>query len=198
MPAGEKGGLIKNGDARAVFRAELLAPKRWFRSTRGKIGNGRLAGDGDLPFTRQHACTFGQVNVDTGSETDHADALAGTKAFTLSREANNPARDQASDLNDGNALAGAGGDNECVSLVVLTRFVEIGADEFAGAIDDAFNAPGNRTAIDVAVEHAHEDRDARQRPFAKFELARRRYADDLTDAAIRRRYHDPLADRGYA
>ena len=48
-------------------------------------------------------------------------------------------------------------DDEGVALVVLARLVEIGAEEFAGAIDDALDAPGDRAAVHVAVEHAHEN-----------------------------------------
>src|SRR5262249_30049101 len=154
----------------------------------------RLASNRDLTFAGQRARAFGKVNVNAGAETDHTDALTGPKAVTFSREANDPARNQAGDLNDGNALTGAGDDNECVSLIVLARFVEIGADEFAGAIDDALDASGDRAAIDVTVKHAHENRDARQRPFAEFEFARRYHAHDLTDAAVRRRDNDSVPD----
>src|SRR5215467_10517367 len=106
--------------------------------------------------------------------------------------------DQASDLSNGNVLAGASDDHERISFVVLARFVEIGADEFAGAIHDALNASGHRAPVDVTVEYAHEDRDAGQRPFAKLELRRRHHAQDLTDAAIRGCHHNPLPNRGHS
>src|ERR1700751_463891 len=191
-------GFVKTAILAAVFPAPSTTLECRFGLARGKIGNHRFAGNRDLPFAGQNARAFGEVYVDTRSEADHADTLAGAKAVTFTREANDPARDQAGDLNDGKALAAAGDDDESVSLVVLARFVEVGADEFAGAIDDALDASGDRAAIDVAVEHAHEDRDARQRPFAEFKLARRDHVHDLTDAAVRRRHHDLLSDRRYA
>ena len=48
-----------------------------------------------------------------------------------------------------------------LALIVLARLVEIGVEELAGDIDDALDRAGDRGAVDVDVEHAHEDRDAR-------------------------------------
>src|SRR5215472_2431371 len=80
---------------------------------------------------------------------------------------------------------------------MFAGFIEIGADELAGAIDDTLDASGDRAAINVAVEHAHENRNARQWQFTKLELLRRDRADNLADPAVGRRHHEPLADRRY-
>ena len=82
-----------------------------------------------------------------------------------------------------------------VALVVLARLVEVGVDEGALLVDDLLDAAAHRAAVHVAVEHAHEDRDPRQRPVAEFELRRRHRIDDLADAAVRGRDHDALAHR---
>ncbi len=62
-------------------------------------------------------------------------------------------------------------------------------------VDDALDAPGDRAAIDVAVEHTHENGNARQRPAAEIELLRRHGIDDLADATVGRRHHDAVAQR---
>ena len=47
-----------------------------------------------------------------------------------------------------------------LALIVLARLVEVGIDEFSGHIGDPLDPARNRRAIDVHVEHAHEDRHA--------------------------------------
>ena len=55
--------------------------------------------------------------------------------------------------------------------------------------------PDDRTAVHVAIEHAHENGNARQRPVAEIKFLRRRGVGDAADAAIGRRHHDALARR---
>ena len=81
-------------------------------------------------------------------------------------ETDDPARDQTGDLHHADA-AGAGRNDQAVALIVEARLVEVGIKEFAGLIDDLLNAPRRRAAVDVTIEHAHEDRDARQQLVAE-------------------------------
>ena len=78
---------------------------------------------------------------------------AGAEFAALADEAHDAACDEARDLHHGDALAGRGRNDEGVALVVLAGLVEIGAEEGAGAVDDALDAArrpdcgsrGNRT-----------------------------------------------------
>ena len=89
----------------------------------------------------------------------------------------------------------AGGDDQGVALVVLARLVEVGVDELAGAIDHPLDPPRHRAPVHVAIEHAHEDRNPRQRPFAEPQLRRRHRIHHPADAAVGRRNHEALAQR---
>ena len=91
-----------------------------------------------------------------------------------------------------------GGDHERVALVVLARLVEVGVEKGAVVIGDALDPAGHRAAVHMAIEHAHEDRDPRQRPFAELEVLRRHRIGDEAHAAVRRRHHDALAHRRHA
>ena len=101
------------------------------------------------------------------------------------------------------SAAAGGGNDERVAFVALARLVEIGADEGAGPIDHAVDAPGDRAAIDVTIEDAHEDRNANERPRAEIELRRRHCIGDAAHASVGRRDHNasrasasPASDRG--
>src|SRR5690349_21431970 len=177
-----------------AFRAALSALESCLRPCRGKVGNECLAGDRNLSFADQHARFFGKINIDAGSETDHADALSRANTVAFAREANDSARDQAGDLNGGEALTAAGDDQECISLVMFAGLVEIGADEFAGAIGDPLNPSGDWTSIHVTVEYAHENRNARQRLLAEIEFRWRRHTRNLANPAVGRRHHNALTD----
>src|SRR5262249_59825690 len=87
------------------------------------------------------------------------------------------------------------GDHQAIALIVDTRLVEIGVEKPAGVINDFLDLPGNRTAVNVAVEHAHEDRNARQWRVAKIKVGRRNRASDLAYATICRRHHQAVSYR---
>src|ERR1700730_18093696 len=110
---------------------------------------------------RSHAIS--QIDVDPRAKPNHADALAGAEGCALAYKADNPACDEPGDLHHCDAAIGRR-DDKGIALIVLARLVEVGVQEGAMMIDDALNLAGRRTAIDVAVEHAHENRDPRQRP----------------------------------
>src|SRR5215211_4644716 len=131
-----------------------------------QIGEHRLAGDRGLSLGDKGLDALRQIDVDARAEPDHADPLAGADRVALAHEGNDAPRDQAGDLHDADSRP-AGGDHERIALVVLAGLVEIGVDELAGRIHHALDAPARRAAIHVTIEHAHEDRDARQRNFAE-------------------------------
>src|SRR3981189_2104942 len=105
----------------------------------------------------------GREGAGPRAEADQAEALAGPDGDAFAHEGDDPAGDQAGDLHHHDASAARGGDDEAVALVVLARLVEIGIEEGARVIGDALDAAADGTAIHVAVEHAHEDRDPRER-----------------------------------
>ena len=105
-------------------------------------------------------------------------------AWPSLHEADDAPRDQAGDLHHARRGAFGRRDDKRIALVVVARLVEIGVEELARLIDDALDAAGDRAAVHVAVEHAHEDRDARQRLVAESELRRRHRGGDLADAAV--------------
>src|SRR5882672_265230 len=153
-----------------------------------------LARDRGLPLRHQRPRAFRQVDIDARAEPDHADALAGTHARALAREGDNAPCDQSCDLHDDDARR-AGADEEGIAFVVLARLVEVGVDEGARLVDDLLDPAGGGAAIDVTVEHVHEDRDARQGALAEIELRRRHRVDDLAHAAVGGRDHQALARR---
>src|SRR5262249_58567706 len=88
-------------------------------------------------------------------------------------------------------------DHQAIALVVDTRLVEIGVEEFAGVINDFLDLPGDRTAVNMAVEHAHEDRNARQWSVAEIKVGRRNRAGDLDYATICRGNPQAVPYRGH-
>src|SRR5215470_6567192 len=159
-----------------------------------QVRNHGLARDRSLPFCHERPRALGQVDIDARAEADHADALTGTHARAFACKGDDAPGDQACDLHDGDA-GRAGTDHEGIALVVLARLVELGVDEGAGLVDDLLDPAGDGAAIDVTVEHVHEDRDARQGALAEIELRRWHRIDDLAHAAVGGRHHQALARR---
>ena len=59
-----------------------------------------------------------------------------------------------------------------LALVLITRLVELGIHELAGDVDHAAHRSAHRRAVNVHIEHAHENRNAGDRPGRKSAIAR--------------------------
>src|SRR5579871_611414 len=149
-----------------------------------QVGDDGLAGGRGLSFRGERTHAFRQIDVDPRAEPDHADALAGADAGALLDERHDAARHQAGDLDDADAGARGRRDKEAVALVVLARLVEIRVDEGARPVRHPLDAAGDRAAVHVAVEHAHEDRDARHRLVAERKLGRWHRVDDAAHPPV--------------
>jgi len=79
--------------------------------------------------------------------------------------------------------------------VVFARLVKLGVDKGARPIRDPVDPSRRRTAVHMAVEHAHEYRDARQRPVAETEFGRRQHLRHHRNATVGRRHDDALTHR---
>ena len=55
-------------------------------------------------------------------------------------------------------------DQDVLALILFARLVEIGIEEASGNIDHAAHRAADRGAVDVNIEHRHEDRNPRDRP----------------------------------
>src|SRR6185503_5059063 len=165
------------------------------RLCRREFRQHRFAGNGGLSLMDQRPGAVRKVHIDPGAKTDHADALAGADCVTLAHERNDATRHQTGNLDHDERHAGRGPDDEGVTLVRFACLVEIGADEGAGRVDHALDASADRTAIHVAIEYAHENGDADERPLAEFKLLRWCRTGDTADTAVRRRHYDTFARR---
>ncbi len=129
---------------------------------------------------------IGQIDVDAAAEADEADALTGGDHVARLDETDDAARDQAGNLGKADLAAIAPLDHEMLALILVRRLVEIGIQELARDIDDLTDDARDRCAVDVHVEHRHEDRHADQRRLAQFadQFARDRHALDHGDQPI--------------
>src|SRR5437660_10605253 len=116
-----------------------------------------------MALAEQRLRAVGAVDIEPRPDEDHADPRARADARALARKANNAAREKAGDLHHGDAPLPAR-NHERVALVVLTGLIEVGIDESAGLVDDLLDPAGDRAAVHVTIEDAHEDRDALHRP----------------------------------
>src|SRR5262245_48403871 len=156
----------RHGSANSSSRTRCLAdPEGEFPGRGAQVRNHGLARNRGLPFRHQGARALRQIDIDARAEADHADALAGPDTCAFAREGDDAPGNQACDLHDNDARR-AGTDDEGVALVVLARLIEVGVDESARLVDDLLDPAGDGAAIDMAVEHVHEDRDTRQGPLA--------------------------------
>src|SRR5215468_4931899 len=126
-----------------------------------KIGKDGFTRDRCLPNGHQRRRPHRQIDIQARAETDHAKTLPGSDGLAGPYEADNPPRDQACNLYNRDSRSRRC-DHQAIALVVDTRLVEIGIEELAGVINDFLDLPGDRTAVNMTVEHAHEDRNARQ------------------------------------
>src|SRR5262244_2355551 len=138
-------------------------PERAAAVARAQIGEHRLARNGGLPLGHDRPHAVGKIDVEARAEANHAETLTCPDRDALAHEADDALRNQARDLHHDDAGAACGRDHERVPLIVLARLVEIGIEELPRVIGDALDAPAYRAAVHVAVEHAHEDRDAGER-----------------------------------
>ena len=82
----------------------------------------------------------GQVDVDARAEADEAECVRRRPIVAPScDEADDAPRDQARDLHDAEAPAGAV-DDDAVAFVVLARLVEVGVEEQPRLVGDAGDA----------------------------------------------------------
>src|SRR5262245_55318901 len=161
-----------------------------------KIGKDGFTRDRCLTNGHQRRRSLRQIDVQARAKTDHTKTLPGSDGLAGPYEADNPPRDKACNLYNRNSRTRRG-DHQAIALVVDTRLVEIGVEEFAGVINDFLDLPGDRTAVNMAVEHAHEDRNARQWSVAEIKVGRRNRAGDLAYATICRRHHQAVPYRGH-
>src|ERR1043166_3086977 len=181
------------GDSLAAA-AGLPHPEGDLPHHRAHVSDDRLTCDRDLPLRDYRLHALRQIDIDARAKPDHSDAFARAHACALTNESDNPARDQAGDLHHGNAIRASRND-EGVAFVVLARLVEIRIDKGPRLVNDFLDPAGHRTAVDVTIENAHEDRHPRHRPVADAELGRRHRVDDLAHTAVRGRHEQALAHR---
>ena len=158
----------------------------------GEIRQHGLAGDGARADGDHRLRICRHIDIDARAETDEAEALANRKLLALAHEADDAARHEPGDLHDAETSLRRV-DHEAVALIVLARLVEIGVDEETRTIGDARDAAGDRRAVHMHVEDAHEDGDALQRLGAETELGRRQVESHGTDDAVGGRDHEALA-----
>ena len=143
-----------------------------------------FAGDRCLAGADQGGDAVRQVDVEARAEADQAEALAGLEPGAFTDEAYDAPCDETGDLHHREAAAVGKLDDEAVALVGLAGLVEGGAHEAAGVVGDAGHAAGERGAVHVAVEDAHEDADPRAGFGAEAELGGRRGGGDGGDDAV--------------
>ncbi|CUX12448.1 exported hypothetical protein [Agrobacterium genomosp. 5 str. CFBP 6626] len=129
--------------------------------------------------------TFRKEDIETRSETDKTETLAGINRFIRLDPADDAAGDHAGNLHHAD-LAMCGLDDEAVAFIVFGRLVHFRIEEEARAVGDIDDAAAHRRAVHVAVENIHEDRDAHHRLLAEFQLQRRNDGLDGGDLAIGR------------
>ena len=148
-------------------RQFVVGPAHWLTPSISccvpEFGQDRLAGDDRLPEQHFRIGPCGQVDVDPAAEADQPDPLAGRDDVARLDERHDPPRHQPGDLGEADRPPVGPLDQDMLALVLLARLVEVGVEELAGDVDHPPHRPADRRAIDVHVEHRHEDRDARDR-----------------------------------
>src|SRR5262249_256564 len=138
-----------------------------------------------------------KIDIDPGTEADHAKALSRSDWLAHTHEADDPPSNEARDLHHRDPRPRYR-NHQRIALVIDTGLVQVGVEELAGLVHDFFDFSGDRAPVHVAIENAHEYRNSRQWLFAKPEFARRRRAGYLAHTAIRRRHHETIAYWCYA
>src|SRR4029078_8507592 len=150
---------IPRGPPSSVMRRSLADARQ--RSIDADLCDHGLAGDRALAEQDLGRGPGGQIDVDPAAEADQADALTRFDDIAFLDERQDSPRNQPGDLGEADASAVRSLDQEMLALIVLARLVEVGVNELARHVGDALDSPRDRRAIDVNVEHAHENRDAR-------------------------------------
>src|SRR6185503_8824023 len=127
-------------------------------------------------YERRHPLR--KVDINPGTETDHAETFARPYRLVHAYEANDTTRNEARDLHDRNP-SGRYRNHQRIAFVIETRLVQVGIEEFAGLIHDFFDLSGDGTPVHVAIENTHKYRNSRQRPVSEAEFAWRRRTRDL-------------------
>ena len=78
-----------------------------------------------------------------------------------------PPRDQTRNLSEADPQPVVPLDQYMLAFIILARLVQVSVQELARNIDHRLDRPADRRAIDMDVEHAHEDGHADQRLIAK-------------------------------
>src|SRR6266403_3201852 len=184
-----------------MWRSATLSPPKWLIGpesptvvARPEIGQDGLACDRGLTFGDQRLGAFGQVDVEPRPEADQPETLSCGDRLTFADERYDPPRHEACDLDHADASIRRR-DDKRIALVVLARLVKLGVDKGARPICDPVDPSRRRTAVHMAVEHAHEYRDTRQRTVAETEFGRRQYLRHHRDASVGRCHDDALAHR---
>src|SRR5690606_16775118 len=139
-----------------------------------------------------------QVNVQARAEADHAEALSGLELLALADVAADAARNQPGDLHDAEVAVVGRADDKRLTFVVFAGLIQGRVEELARRVFFLDHGAGDRRAVHVAIEDAHEHADARHaiRPHAELRRQGRR-ADHLDDA-VRRADDEAGARRRYA
>src|SRR6266851_2883631 len=132
--------------------------------------------------------------VDPRAEPDHSQPSPLADAVADLAVSDDAAGDQASDLAHQHGAAGAANADRCL-LIVEARLLRGGVEKPAGVVAHQLDASRHRIAVDVHVEHAHEDRDSLRRRLEVHGLLDLDYADDL---AVRWGDHHSVSPRAGA
>src|SRR6185312_11853301 len=127
-----------------------------------EIGQYRLTGDRRLALGHERPRDLGQIDIEPRAEADQPKAFARADQLAFLHETHDPARHESGDLDHADTPVRRG-DHQRIALVILARLIELGIDEGARPVGDVLDLAGRGRAVDVTVEHAHEDRDPRQR-----------------------------------
>lgn len=125
-----------------------------------KTRNHRFPRYRPLPQRNPRHRSCGQIYVHTAAKADQADALPRRNDITGFDERYNTPRHQPRYLRETDTQTVVALHDNMLPLIIFARLVEIGVDELPRYINDRFDGSGNRRAIDVDIEHAHEDRHA--------------------------------------
>src|SRR5262249_22960905 len=150
-----------------------------------------------LACGNQWRCALRQIDIETRTKADHAKALSSADRLASAYEADDAPCNKAGNLHDGNTRASSC-DHDAIALVVDACLVDVGVKELARVINYFLNFPGDWAAVYMAVEHAHEDRNARQRLVTEAKVRWRHRTGDLVYTAIRGRDHQAITYWCYA
>ena len=82
-------------------------------------------------------------------------------------ESDDAARDKAGNLRKADTHTIGALDKEVLAFILFARLIEVGIEEFACDIGHALDGAADWRAVDMDIEHAHENRDTRHRLVAQ-------------------------------